>query len=273
MNSMARSVVKAVSECASATRAGFPGVAHVPAAHAASVLAGGAVRVQLPRIASAIALGAQVLVVTQSRREHGIGIEPFELLERLEAAADDRPADFAIEIHAQAGKRRLGAAHLHLADQHRRDAEVPHVVPQGQLSQLEGVFVRRCTVRGHVAPGEDAGTGWPAQRRLAVGAGESNPAGGKPVDVRCLQVRMAVAGQVVPPELVAHDEQDVGLVFQRRLRRGESSDRSRQEACHVVWSEPLRNTDRTPGGCRRLVRGSTRGGLDSYRLQPGRIER
>ena len=197
------------------------GVSHAPAAHAPPVLPGGAVRVQLPGIVTGVALAAQVVVVSQAGREDGIGVEPLQLLERLEAAVDDRPADAGVRVHPEAGQRGTGAGHLHLADQHRRETEIPHVVSQGQLPRLERVLVGHRAVRGHVAAGVDAGPGRTAQRRLAVGAGEPHPAGGEPVDVRGLQVRVAVAGQVVPPELVAHDEQDVGVVLQRRLQGGE----------------------------------------------------
>ena len=213
MNSMARSVVNAVSECACHPRRPA-GVAHVPAAHAPPVLPGGAVRVQLPGVVASVAPAAQVVVVAQAGRKDGIGVEALQLLEGLEAAVDDRPPGAAVRVHPEAGQRGPGAAHLHLADQHRGEAEVPHVVAQGQLPELERVLVGHRAVRGHVAAGVDARPGRPAQRRLAVGAGEPDPAGGEPVDVRGLQVRMAVAGQVVPPELVEHDEQDVGRVFQ-----------------------------------------------------------
>ena len=196
------------------------GVAHVPAAHAAPVLVDGAVRVQFPRVVPGVALAPQVVVVAQTRREDGIGVDSFQLLERLKAAAHERSSDSARRIHSQAGKPGFGAAHVRLADEHRRDVHFSHVVAEGQFTQLEGAPVRHHAVGGHVAPGVDAGPGRPAQRRLAVGAGEPDPAGREPVDVRCLQVRMAVAGQVVPPELVAHDEQDVGVVFQVLLRCG-----------------------------------------------------
>ena len=48
-----------------------------------------------------------------------------------------------------------------------------------------------------------------AQRRLDVGTVEAHALCSQSVDIGRMQIRMTIAAQVIPAELVEHDEQDV----------------------------------------------------------------
>ena len=65
------------------------------------------------------------------------------------------------------------------------------------------------SVAEHVTAGQERHARRAAERRLHEGLLEVHPPRGESVDVGRLQVRMSVAGQVVPAKLVAHDEQNV----------------------------------------------------------------
>jgi hypothetical protein len=98
---------------------------------------------------------------------------------------------------------------MRLADQHGAHAKLGKVIAQSRFvdPQREAVPVR--AVRAHVAPGVKAHPRRPADRRLHIGTIEAHAARCQRVDVRRLQMRMTVAAEVIEPQLIAHDEEDI----------------------------------------------------------------
>jgi hypothetical protein len=96
--------------------------------------------------------------------------------------------------------------HVCLADKHGAHAQRAEMIAQGRLvdAQWEPVPVR--PMRAHVPPGVEAHPRRPADRRLHIGAVEPHAACRERVDVRGLQMRVAVAAEVIEPQLVARDE-------------------------------------------------------------------
>jgi hypothetical protein len=62
---------------------------------------------------------------------------------------------------------------------------------------------------GRPAPGEKAGPGGRANRGGRVGVGEAHAFAGQPIDVRRADVRVAVAGEIAPAEIVDQEEDEV----------------------------------------------------------------
>ena len=89
------------------------------------------------------------------------------------------------------------------------DAERTQIVAERHLADLQRNAVPGRAVRLHVAAGVEAHARGAAHRRLHVGAREAHAPRRERIDVGCVQLGMAVAGQVVPAQLVAHDEEDV----------------------------------------------------------------
>ena len=95
-------------------------------------------------------------------------------------------------------------------------------VPAEVLRQRDAVVERRdvpdagreCVDagRGGPQPGQQAGPRWIAERRLAVGVGEESAAGGQPVHVRRLNLRMTLEAADPVVQIVDGDHQDIGTV-------------------------------------------------------------
>lgn len=96
-----------------------------------------------------------------------------------------------------------------LAHQCSADAVGPQVVAQGQFLKRQGHGVPRHLVAADVAPGVGRHPRRAADGALGVGAAEAHPGGGQAVDVGGVQVRVAVARQVIPAQLIAHDVEHV----------------------------------------------------------------
>ncbi|MNJ58355.1 hypothetical protein D3C77_539840 [compost metagenome] len=96
-----------------------------------------------------------------------------------------------------------------LAHQRGADAGRAQVVAQGQLLQRQRHAVPGHLVAAHIAPGVRRHARRPADGALGVGAAEAHPGGGQAVDVGRVQVRVAVARQIIATQLVAHDVQHV----------------------------------------------------------------
>ena len=87
--------------------------------------------------------------------------------------------------------------------------ELAQVVAQGHLADPQRKAVPLRAVARDVAPGVEAHPARPADRRLHVGVGEPHAHRRHAVEIGRVQMRMAGAAQIVEPQLVIHDEQDV----------------------------------------------------------------
>ena len=68
------------------------------------------------------------------------------------------------------------------------------------------------TMRRRHQPGQDRGPAWRAHGIHAKGVAEPCAGGGKPVDMRCQHLVIAIAAEHVSRLVVGHDHQDVGSI-------------------------------------------------------------
>ena len=113
-----------------------------------------------------------------------------------------------------------------LAHQRGADAVGAQVVADGQFFQRQGHGVPRHLMAADIAPGVGRHPRRAADGALGVGAAETHAGGGQAIDVRGVQMRMAVARQVIAAQLIAHDVQHVA---------------------HGVWGWDMGFTDRKTG--------------------------
>ena len=192
---------------------GLAGVPHGPARGQCIAVALRSVGPIVPGVVAAIALVVEVAVVARHLRVvaavGALRVQPIVALEGVEAALGNAHADDGVGIDAEPGHALGVGAHVRLADQRRAYAQRPQVVTQRHLADLERHRVPHRAVRLHVAPRVEAHARRPAHRRLHIGPREAHTPRRQPVDVGRLELGMPRARQIVPPELVAHDEQDV----------------------------------------------------------------
>ena len=100
-------------------------------------------------------------------------------------------------------------AHVRLADERGAHSERAQVVTERHFADPERNAVPSGPVGLHVAARVEAHPRGSAHRRLHVGAREPDALARQRVDVGRVQLRMPRARQIVPAELVAHDEEDV----------------------------------------------------------------
>ena len=221
---MPRRVIYGVSESSSRTRAGFLRMAHRPARGQGVAFAVGGVGPIVPRILAVIALVVEIAVVArpprriaQAVRAHAV--QTVVALVGLKAAFGDSHADDRIRIDAEPRHALDVGLHVGLADQRRAHAERAQIIAHGHLADLERETVPRRAMRLHIAARIGAHARGAADRRLHIGAGETHAARRQRIDVRGFEPRMAVAGQIVPAQLVAHDEKDIFGFFRHEARR------------------------------------------------------
>jgi len=99
--------------------------------------------------------------------------------------------------------------HVGLADDGCCNAKGAEVVTECELSDRKRDLVPCGAVAENGATRVIGRAGGTADGRLHVGALKAHALGCQPVDVRCIKVRVAVARQVIPAQLIRHDEQDV----------------------------------------------------------------
>ncbi|MNN47113.1 hypothetical protein D3C81_1615190 [compost metagenome] len=96
-----------------------------------------------------------------------------------------------------------------LAHQRGTYAMGPQVVTDGQFFQRQGHGVPGDLMAADIAPGVGRHPRRAADGALGVGTTETHAGGGQAIDVGGVQVRMAVARQVIAAQLIAHDVQHV----------------------------------------------------------------
>ena len=117
---------------------------------------------------------------------------------RLTAGGQMQPVDIG----------RIGAK-VCLSHQCRPQALSAQVVTQGPFVHSNRHPIIGTAVTGHTAAGIKRHSRRPADRRVAIGSLEPHTTPCQGIDVRCLQEGMSIATQVVGPELIRHDEQDI----------------------------------------------------------------
>ena len=191
----------------------FARVPHRPARRKPVAFALRRIGVVVPGIVAGIAFVVEIAVVArQPRIVAPVGpdaVQTVVALVGIEAALGHPHPDDRCRIDTKPLHPFDVRLHVGLADERRRDPERTQIVAERHLADLERKSIPRRTVRLHVAPGVEAHARGAADRRLHIGAREPHATRRQRVDVRRAQRGMARAGQVIPAQLVAHDEQDV----------------------------------------------------------------
>lgn len=138
-----------------------------------------------------------------------IRVDPVIAVVGLEAGFGEGRAARASRIDAEPPHAFQVGRGVGLADQRGADSRGAQVVAQGQLLQRQRHRVPGHLVAADVAPGVRGHPRRPADGALGIGTGEAHALRGQAVDVRRVQIGMAVAGQVIATQLVAHDVEDV----------------------------------------------------------------
>ena len=206
------------------------GVRQQPAVLHLAIFIGARIGPLLPRIIPVVAEILQIPVVARPRRR--IGVQSVVAFERLEAAFADMHAHAGIGRNTKPRHPSGIRLHVRLAHQHVAHADFAKVLAQRRLTDPQRKPVPVGAVRTHVAAGVKTHARRPAHRRLHVGAGKPHATRRQRIDVRRRQAWVAVAAQIVEPQLVAHDPQHVA----HRLRR--SSVHSLGAACGELHLPP-----------------------------------
>ncbi len=98
---------------------------------------------------------------------------------------------------------------MRFANEHIANTNFIEVIAQSWFANAQGHTVVRRTVAAHVAACVGAHARWAADCGLHVGFGEANTLACQPIDVWGFQMGMAVTAEIVPAQLIAHDEQHV----------------------------------------------------------------
>ena len=191
----------------------LPRMPHGPARRQRVALALCGIGPVVPRVVAGVALAVEIAVVARELRVVAAigagGVQAIVALVGVEAALRHAHADNRVRVDAQPLHALDVGTHVRLADQSRLHPERAQVVAERHLPHVQRDAVPGGAVRANVAAGVEAHARGTADRRLHVGAGEAHAAGGQGVDVGCMQPGVPVTGQVIPAQLVAHDEEDV----------------------------------------------------------------
>lgn len=83
------------------------------------------------------------------------------------------------------------------------------MIPQSWLANAQWEPIPCRTVRTHIAACVKAHSAWPTNRGLHIGLVEPHSLQGKPIQIWCLDVIGTIAAEVIPAQLVSHNEQNV----------------------------------------------------------------
>ena len=188
---------------------GQRGIAQIPSGELFAVGPLGGVGEVVPGVGAVIAALPEPAVVGEVRVGGHVGMQPVVALIGLEAAFGEEDAGIARRVDAEAGHALPVSRHVRLADERGAQPERTQPVAEREFAHRQRDIVPGGAVAEHVAPRVEGHARGAADRRLAVGAGEARSLRREAVQMRRLQRRMAVTGQIVPAQLVRHDEQDV----------------------------------------------------------------
>ena len=185
------------------------GVLEQPAGQQLALIAQRRIGKVFPGVLGRVALIAQVLLIVGLAPLRPVGVQAVVALKGHKPTLRHTDPDLRLRINAQPLHAFHVSPHMGLAHQHRIDPNGPQVIAQRQLAHAQRHLIVGRTMTAHVAPRIGAHPARPTDGRLDVSVGKPKPPLSDPVDVRCVQMRMAVAGQKVPPQLVRHDPENV----------------------------------------------------------------
>ena len=167
----------------------------------------------VPRVFSRVALLLQVFIVGTALAV----IEPVRPFRPQPVIADPGVEPAFRLAHADHAVRRQSQPlhsfgvrhHVCLANQVAAHTCLAKMIAHGPLAHPQRVAVELHPVAGGVAPGIARHPRRAARGRLHISAGKAHPLGRKAIDMRGVQMRMACAAQVVEPQLVEHDVENV----------------------------------------------------------------
>ena len=136
-------------------------------------------------------------------------MHPVIALKRCEATLSRVHADDRFRIDPKALHAIHIRDHVGLADQHAFRVDLTQMITQGRLAHPQREAIPGRSVAAYIAPGVEAHPGRAADRRLDIGLVEPHAHGGQPVNMRRVEMGVAVAGQIIPAQLVRHDPQYV----------------------------------------------------------------
>ena len=178
-------------------------IAHAPSAVRPAGGVDGGYREIAPWIGAVVTLVAQPACV----RTVGLGVVPVMACEFHEAPLAQR---FTCRGGKPQARHRLFVGQpMRLAEQHQIVAQSSQPIAEQPFVQRKRDPVQGRAVATDIASGVERHARRPAHARLHVSAREQHATPCQVVHGRSLQVRVAVAGQVVRAQLTAHDEQEV----------------------------------------------------------------
>ena len=180
-----------------------------PARQDAAVFAKCRVGMVMPGIVARVAKVAQITVIAKVGVRFEGRMDAVIAFVGFEAALRKVHAQIGTGIHAQTVQSLNVRHHVGLANQRHPGTRGLQIVAQRTLINRQRHKIPAGTMaEGRAARVERHARG-PANRRTAVGPVEPHAARGDAVDVGGVHRRLPVAGEVVPAELVRHDEQHV----------------------------------------------------------------
>lgn len=181
-------------------------VAHVPAADHLAVRIDAGDDVVGPGVGAVVALAAQERGVAAFLARFVVAVVAVDL---DEAAARQQRAKLGAAVDRQALHAGAVGNHVCLARQ-RQVAPLPgQVLAQRDLVDRQRHPVPGGAVARGIAPRVIAHARWAAHAGIDEGAVEARAARGQRVQAGRLQIGMAIAAQVIRPQLVGHDEQHI----------------------------------------------------------------
>ena len=152
----------------------------------------------------------QIIIVGRPVLPRAIGVQAIVTLERIKAAFRSRHTDLAFRVYPQPGHPLEIGGHVGFAHQNRPRPGRAQVIAQCRLAHPQRHSVPGRAMAAHIAPRIGRHTRRPADRRLHIGVGKAHAARGQSIDMGGMQMRMAIAAEVIKPQLIGHDPQHIG---------------------------------------------------------------
>ena len=154
----------------------------------------------------------KVIVIGRPVLARAVRVQTVIAFERFKATFGSAHPDFAFGINAQPRHAFGIRDHVGLAHENRARTDIAQMVAERWFPYAQRHAVPGGPMAAHIAAGIGRHARGSADRRLHIGVGEPHAALGEGVDMRGVQMRVAVAAQVIEPQLVGHDPQDIGTV-------------------------------------------------------------
>ena len=191
-------------------------VAHLPSRREAAAGIDGD-HVLAPRIGALVATRTQVGRVARLGTRRRMAVVAVE---HGESALAQQRAALRFDFDPEARERLVVRQHMRLAGKRRLAPRRAQIVAERVLRGGQRHAVPRRAVRAHVAPRVVRHARGPAHARLDERVVETHAERGEPIEVGRGHPRLAVAGDMIAPQLVAHHEQHVADGSHRRATGG-----------------------------------------------------